>query len=45
MTERRHEPRRFPWQVRDSGVFLLVAAAGVVRRDERVKEAYFGEEI
>ena len=29
MTER-HEPRRFPWQVRDSGLLLLVAAAGVV---------------
>jgi HD domain len=30
MTERSYEPRRFPWQVRDSGLLLLVAAAGVV---------------
>ena len=30
MTERSHAPRRFPWQVRDSGLLLLVAAAGVV---------------
>jgi acid phosphatase family membrane protein YuiD len=30
MTERRHELRRFPWQVRDSGQLLLVAAAGVL---------------
>ena len=30
MTERRHELRRFPWQVRDSGLLLLVVAAGVV---------------
>jgi hypothetical protein len=30
MTERRHELRRFPWQVRDSGQWLLVAAAGVL---------------
>src|SRR6202047_1379898 len=29
MTERRHELRRFPWQVRDSGLLLLVVAAGV----------------
>jgi HD domain len=30
MTERRQELRRFPWQVTDSGLLLLVAAAGVV---------------
>jgi hypothetical protein len=30
MTERRYELGRFPWQVRDSGLLLLVAAAGVV---------------
>jgi hypothetical protein len=30
MTERRHELRRFPWQVRDSGQLLLTAAAGVL---------------
>src|SRR5580704_18661412 len=30
MTERRHELRRYPWQVRDSGLLLLVVAAGVV---------------
>ena len=30
MTERRNELRRFPWQVRDSGLLLLVVAAGVV---------------
>jgi hypothetical protein len=30
MTERRHELRRLPWQVRDSGQLLLVAAAGVL---------------
>jgi hypothetical protein len=30
MSERRHELRRFPWQVRDSGQLLLVVAAGVV---------------
>src|SRR6516225_3431144 len=30
MTERRYELRRFPWQVRDSGLLLLVVAAGVV---------------
>ena len=30
MTERRHELHRFPWQVRDSGLLLLVVAAGVV---------------
>ncbi|HEY1627165.1 MAG TPA: HD domain-containing phosphohydrolase [Streptosporangiaceae bacterium] len=30
MTERRHELRRFPWQVSDSGQLLLVAAAGVL---------------
>jgi hypothetical protein len=30
MTERRHELRRFPWQLRDSGQLLLVAAAGVL---------------
>ena len=30
MTERRHELRRFPWQVRDSGQLLLVVAAGLV---------------
>ena len=30
MTERSYEPRRFPWQLRDSGLLLLVAAAGVV---------------
>jgi HD domain len=30
MTERRYEPRRFSWQLRDSGLLLLVAAAGVV---------------
>jgi HD domain len=29
MTERRHELRRHPWQMRDSGQLLLVAAAGV----------------
>ncbi len=29
MTSRRHELRRYPWQVRDSGQLLLVAAAGV----------------
>src|ERR1035438_7503365 len=27
MTERRHELRRYPWQVRDSGQLLLVMAA------------------
>ena len=30
MTQRRNELRRFPWQVRDSGLLLLVVAAGVV---------------
>jgi hypothetical protein len=30
MAERRHELRRFPWQVRDSGLLLLIVAAGVV---------------
>jgi hypothetical protein len=30
MTEPRHELRRVPWQVRDSGRLLLVAAAGIV---------------
>src|SRR5260370_40193502 len=30
MTEGRHERRRFPRQVRDSGLLLLVVAAGVV---------------
>ena len=30
MTERRYELRRFPWLVRDSGLLLLVVAAGVV---------------
>ena len=30
MTERRHELRRFPWRVRDSGQLLLVVAAGLV---------------
>ena len=30
MTGRRHELRRFPWQMRDSGELLLVAAAGVL---------------
>src|SRR6202046_925725 len=30
MAERRHELRKFPWQVRDSGLLLLVVAAGVV---------------
>jgi hypothetical protein len=30
MAERRHELRRFPWQVRDSGLLLLIIAAGVV---------------
>jgi hypothetical protein len=29
MTERRHELRRYPWQVPDSGELLLVVAAGV----------------
>src|SRR5258708_27444683 len=29
MTVRRHELRRYPWQVRDSGQLLLVVAAGV----------------
>src|SRR6202044_2002317 len=29
MTERRHELRRYPWQVGDSGQLLLVVAAGV----------------
>jgi hypothetical protein len=29
MTSRRHELRRYPWQVQDSGQLLLVAAAGV----------------
>ncbi len=29
MTERRHELRRYPRQVRDSGQLLLVVAAGV----------------
>ena len=29
MTERRHELRRYPWQVRDSGQLLIVVAAGV----------------
>jgi HD domain len=30
MTERPRELHRFPWQVRDSGLLLLVTAAGVV---------------
>ena len=30
MAEPRHELRRVPWQVRDSGRLLLVAAAGIV---------------
>jgi hypothetical protein len=30
VTERRHELRRLPWQVRDSGQLLLVVAAGLV---------------
>jgi HD domain len=30
MNEHRHELRRYPWQVRDSGQLLLVAAAGVL---------------
>ena len=30
MTERRHELRRFPWRVRDSGQLVLVVAAGLV---------------
>src|SRR6516162_7560868 len=30
MTERRYELRRLPWPARDSGLLLLVAAAGVV---------------
>jgi hypothetical protein len=30
MSGRRHEVRRFPWQVRDSGQLLLTAAAGVL---------------
>ncbi len=30
MTERPHEPRKLPWHVTDSGLPLLVAAAGVV---------------
>jgi hypothetical protein len=30
MVERRYELRKFPWQVRDSGLLLLVVAAGVV---------------
>jgi HD domain len=30
MSQRRHELRRFPWRVRDSGQLLLVVAAGVV---------------
>ncbi|MGH3150429.1 MAG: HD-GYP domain-containing protein [Streptosporangiaceae bacterium] len=30
MTERRHELRRFPWRVRDSGQLILVVAAGLV---------------
>src|SRR6202047_5626298 len=29
MSVRRHELRRYPWQVRDSGQLLLVVAAGV----------------
>src|SRR5579859_2161454 len=29
MAERRHELRKFPWQVRDSGLLLLIVAAGV----------------
>src|SRR6266700_660174 len=29
MNERRHELRRYPWRVRDSGQLLLVVAAGV----------------
>src|SRR5260370_10074536 len=29
MSEPRHELRRYPWQVRDSGQLLLVVAAGV----------------
>jgi len=29
MSERRHELRRYPWRVRDSGELLLVVAAGV----------------
>ena len=28
MTERRHELRRFPWRIRDSGQLILVVAAG-----------------
>jgi hypothetical protein len=30
MSQHRHELRRFPWQVRDSGQLLLTAAAGVL---------------
>jgi hypothetical protein len=30
MAERRHELHRYPWQVRDSGLLLLIIAAGVV---------------
>jgi hypothetical protein len=30
MSQHRHEQRRFPWQVGDSGQLLLVAAAGVL---------------
>jgi len=30
VTERRHELRRFPWRVRDSGQLVLVVAAGLV---------------
>jgi hypothetical protein len=30
MVERRHELRKFPWQVRDSELLLLIVAAGVV---------------
>ena len=29
MASRRHELRRYPWQMRDSGQLLLIAAAGV----------------
>src|ERR1700761_981222 len=30
MAQRRHELRKFPWQVRDSGLLLLMVAAGLV---------------
>jgi HD-GYP domain-containing protein (c-di-GMP phosphodiesterase class II) len=30
MSQHRHEMRRFPWQVRDSGQLLLASAAGVL---------------